>query len=62
VYLESALTGIKCWWKAGGLYENVINCLKMHSVFEKLTTGFLLIFSRYPLGIMGINKEEEKCM
>jgi len=33
----------------------------MHSVFEKLVTGFLLIFSRYPLGIMEI-KKEEKCM
>jgi len=61
VYLESALPGIKCWWKAGGLYENVIFCLKMHSVFEKLVTDFLSIFSRYPLGIMEI-KKGEKCM
>ncbi len=61
VYLESALPGIKSLWKAGGLYENVIVCLKMHSVFEKLGTGFFLIFSRYPLGIMEF-KKEEKCM
>jgi hypothetical protein len=62
VYLESALPCIKSWWKAGGLYENVIVCLQMHSVFEKLTTGFFLIFSRYPLGVMGIKKDKEKCM